>query len=667
MSGHQLNPTIWTPSLAFYVGLALVLLAMGLPFLPAWYTFIHMWRVELAASLFLFSTLAYLAFRFSKKELPLSLSFYERWMILAPLLAFIVWSGLSTLWAPSWKSVVHHTLIWSEYLIFFLICRYLIDQHEHFGKLLKTLTFVLVLFAIPALVEFLALTAFGGDTFFRARFAKYGEQIVTILPLILAAVVRLRDRKLYAGIGCVVLLWLLVYCTAGLVNLLLFGVGVAAMAAVIFGVTRFDHYRKRFALCILCMLLAPVPFFLFSVVAGRGDVPVLSRFQDAGGVAYSRDFRVLMTSVSLEMVKSEPIKGVGADNYGLQFNNFREQYAAKNASDPNLSYGEMGIVGHAHNEFIQIVAELGVVGGLLFLWLVAGIGFLVMRAVRGLRKGASLYSIAAVLGLMTFLASSAVSAYSFRVMQNGFVFFFVLAVATKGLFKDATDVSAEPVRHVSSVRLRLGLAMGMAACLLLASYSIVRVASVVVTTRANYTEDLEQASALYRLGMNLDDENPDARNNFAMRLFQEDRFADSASLLQESIRIGRAQSVDFSYLASAQSLAGDDQSAERTMAAAVKLYPQSPFVLTRHAALLQAIGMKNASAREFGKAHAIDHRAANSWWLVINSGAKAATDNAFRSSDYTPVMELQPQKSMYAVLDERYVRFPAERPMFRLR
>src|SRR5687767_9915926 len=98
MSGNQPNPTIWSPSLAFYLGLALVLLAMGLPFIPAWYTFIHMWRVELAASLFLFSTLMYLAFRFSKKEIPLSLSFHDRWIILAPVLAFILWSGLSVLW-----------------------------------------------------------------------------------------------------------------------------------------------------------------------------------------------------------------------------------------------------------------------------------------------------------------------------------------------------------------------------------------------------------------------------------------------------------------------------------------------------------------------------------------------------------------------------------------
>ncbi len=666
MTENTPHPAKWNPGRLFYLGLALVVFAMGLPFIPAWYTFIHMWRVEVAASLFLFSTLGYLAFRFSKAGIPISLSKHERWLIVLPILAFIAWSGLSVLWAPSWKSAVHHTLIWTEYLAVYLIFRYLVDQNEHFSKLLKTFIFVLVLFAIPALLEFLALTAFGGETFFRARFAKYGEQIATILPLILAAVVRLRGRKLYAGIASVVMLWLLVYCSAGRVNLLLFGGCVGAVGILIFGLARFSRYRMRFALCVLCMIVAPVPLYLFSIFAASAEVPILSRFQDTTGAAYSRDFRVLMNSVSLEMIKANPINGVGADNYGLQFNSYRQQYAAKNGADPNLSYGEVGIVGHAHNEFLQITAELGVVGCLIFSWFLAGIAFLAFRALRGLRKR-SLYSIGAVLGLLMFLASSAVSAYSFRLMQNGFVFFFVLAVAAKTLFRDESRTVTEPVHHWSATRQRIALATGITACLLLGIYSSVRVTSVILASRANYTHDIDQASTLYRYAISLDDDNPDARNNLGMRFFQEDRFAEAAPLLEDSIRIGRAQSVDFSFLASAQSLAGDSQAAERTMAFAAKLYPRSPFVLTRHAVLLRINGKTDESAREFSRAREIDYRAANSWWTMINSGAQAATDSAFKSPDFTPVMDLQPQTSMYAVLEERYVLFPAERLMFRRR
>jgi Ca2+/Na+ antiporter len=69
------------------------------------------------------------------------------------------------------------------------------------------------------------------------------------------------------------------------------------------------------------------------------------------------------------------------------------------------------------------------------MWFLVGVAIMCFRAIRHMKRG-SLYGFAAVLGLAMFLASSAVSAYSFRVMQNGIVFFFVLAVAAKLSFKN---------------------------------------------------------------------------------------------------------------------------------------------------------------------------------------------------------------------------------------
>lgn len=667
MIANVSGPRLWNPGRLFYGGLALVMLAMWLPFIPGWYTFIHMWRVELAASIFLFATLGFLAYRYGNLALTFSISKHELWLIVFPIVAFIAWSGVSLLWAQSWKSAVHHTVVWAEYLIFYLIVRYLVDQNKHFGKLLKMFIVVLVLFAIPAIIEFFALTAFGGETFFRARFAKYGEQVVTLLPLLMVLVVRSSGRKFYAGVACVVAVWLMVYCTAGRANLLLFACCVVGIGVLVFLLPRFRRYRTRFALVVLWIIAAPVPIYLFSLAAAKPEVPILSRFQNSNDAAYSTNFRTLINSVSFEMIKSAPLTGVGADNYGMQFNNFRERYATANPSDPNLIYGEVGIVGHAHNEFLQIAAELGAVGSLIFLWFLAGVAFIVFRAFRGRNKH-SLYALASVIGLVMFLASSSVSAYSFRLMQNGFVYFLVLAVAAKTLLKEKAEQREQAIVIATRPpKMRFAMAAGMACCLVLATYSTVRVASAIVTGRANYTEDFDRAATLYRQAMVLDDENPDVRNNFGMRLFQEHRFAEAAPLLEESIRIGRAESTNFSYLASAQSLAGDNQSAEKTMAAAAVLYPRSPFVLTRHAALLYLNGKTDESIREFGRAREIDYRSANSWWTIINNGAQTATNRAFQSPDYAAVMDLHPQSSMYAVLDERYVRFPAEQLLFRRR
>ena len=665
MTDRENNLSPWKPGRIFYLGLAIVLLANWIPFIPAWYTFIHMWRVELAASVFIFLTLAFLTLRSKSIALPLSLSRNEVWLIVVPMLAFIAWSAASTLWAPSWKSAVHHTLVWSEYLIFYLLIRYLVDQENETDKLLKTATLVLVLFAIPAVVEYFAVSVIGGDLSLRARFAKYGEQIVTLLPLLIVGVARSSGQKFRVGLASVSLLWLLIYCTAGRINLLLFLCVMGTVTFLVFGLSRFHRYRKNFAICVLVFAAVPVPVYLFTLAAGSPEVPIMNRFADAGGTAYSNEFRKLMNSVSLEMFRSNPVIGIGADNYGMQFNNFREQYARLNPDDPNLIHGEMGIVGHAHNEFLQIAAELGVVGVVIFLWFMSGLLFLGFRALRRLGT-TSLYPIAAVLGLAMFLASSLVSSYSFRLVQNGFIFFLVLAIAAKTLLK----AKKEPVSDTEAVQmpllaLRPVFALGMVVCLMLASYSLIRVSSVVMTQRANETQDFDQAMPLYRFAMDLDNENPDVRGSLAMRLFVTERYSDSIPYFSEFVRLGGSQSVDYSYLASAQSLAGDNEAAERTMATAAVIYPRSTFVLTRHASLLHANGKAAESLHQFGRARLIDPRAANTWWTMINSGSQAASDLAFKSTDYTHIMDLQPTRSIYAVLDERGAKFPAEKSPFR--
>jgi O-antigen ligase len=650
----------WKPGRLFYFGLALTLLATWIPFVPAWYTFIHMWRVELAASLFLFATLSYLFVRSRSLNFIADLSRQELWLIVFPMLAFIGWSAISITWAPSWKSAMHHTLVWSEYLIFYLLVRYLVDHDDNAGKLLRTLATVLVLFALPALVEFTAAAITGDSASFRARFAKYGEQILTMLPLLLVVVLRSSGRRFQAGLAAVVAMWLLIYCTAGRVNIFLFVMLVAAIGMAVVAFSKRHRYRRRLAIVLLTVAAAPVPFYLLSLAAGDPEVPIVARFADTSGNAYSNGFRQLMNRVSLEMLRAAPMNGVGADNYGFQFNDYRARYGAQNPDDKNLVYGEVGIVGQAHNEYLQIAAELGVVGFAIFAWFLTGLGYLGWKSVRELGRG-SLLPFAATLGLALFLASSAVSSYSFRLVQNGFVFFVVLAIAAKMLLKPAP----EEVAQVRRVWTRPALAAGLAACLLLAVYSLIRVSSVIVTEKANWTMALDEAAPLYRTAMALDDENPDVRNNFGKRYFRTERYAEAIPLLSESIRIGRAESTDFSYLATCQSLTGDSASAEKTMKEAAALYPRSPFVLTRYAGILQQNGKINDAGLNLDRAIELDRPAANTWWAMINRGSQTASDLAFSRKDHLPIMDLQPTASIYAVLDERGILHPEEKSIFK--
>jgi tetratricopeptide (TPR) repeat protein len=134
--------------------------------------------------------------------------------------------------------------------------------------------------------------------------------------------------------------------------------------------------------------------------------------------------------------------------------------------------------------------------------------------------------------------------------------------------------------------------------------------------------------------------------------------------LKESIQIGKAPSADFSYLASAQTLSGDYVGAEQTFAKAAALYPRSPFVLTRYAALLKLNGKQKEADGQLERAKTINLNQANTWWVMISESPQAATDLALWHHEYVPLMDLQPQTALYAVKAEREIRHPEEKFSF---
>jgi len=644
----------------FCIGWAMIMLSLMIGVRPVWDTFIHIWKVEYTASLVLLGLLAYGLYTLRGRAMEMDLPVLERNLIIFPILATVIWSGLSAFWAPSWKSAVHHSLIWSEYLIFYILVRRLIDEGRNFSLLLSTPALVLGFYAVLAVISYCTVVAVHGGIPVGMIYARYGEQINTILPLVMIGVVWQTGRRFKIGASLVALLWLLVFCSASRTSIGLFLVGAITTAGAIFFTKAFRKWRRKMAVIIIAMVAFTVPLYLFSVVASQADDTVLgNRLADQENMSGSNDFRRLMIAVSVEMISAHPLIGIGADNFGFQANNYRSAYGAKNPDNPVLAQAESEIPERAHNEYLQILAELGIVGGSLLLWLLCGIGLIVWRAIRPQRVY-SPFAIAAALGLMIFLASSLVTSYSFRLIQNGFIFFFVLAVASKLAFSAKSEKECRVV--VSPGWTKFAYAAAMAACIGLLTYWSIRVGSVALTTSANSTANLDQATVKYETAMWLDDENPEARYFLGLRLLNSGRYPEAAPLLKESIRIGKGRSDDYSYLVTAQFLAGDTKGAEQSLAEAATLYPRSPFILTRYAAILQANGKSEMAEAELERARQINKRAANTWWVLINHGAKAASDLAFSDeADYMKVMDLQPIMSMYAVVAERDIRFPDER------
>nr|HQU93072.1 hypothetical protein [Pyrinomonadaceae bacterium] len=308
--------------------------------------------------------------------------------------------------------------------------------------------------------------------------------------------------------------------------------------------------------------------------------------------------------------------------------------------------------------YLQIAAELGVVGVAIFTWFLVGIAVMAWRSLSRIRHIPPV-AFAAMIGIFGFLATSLLTSYSFRLIQNGFFFFFALSIAAKYLL--ANSETEEHRKSTHTIPVKWACAAGMSACLLLTIYSVTRVASVITQEHASITVDKAAAGRLYQQASWLDPETPIAFKNAAIRAFRDREFEKAVPLLQRSIEMGENTSTSYSYLASAQTLAGDVAGAESTLRKAAEIYPRSVFVQTRFTSILQANGKTDEAAKVFAKATSLDQKAAATWLTLMTKGAAEVSSRSINpASGIGSVMDLAPQSGMYAVMSERLIKHPEE-------
>lgn len=641
---------------------AAVFLAAYLPFLPfaPWLqTYMLPWRAELTAAVFGAAGLVWTYRRGRFGEFLADLPRNECWTIIVPISAFTLWSFASIGWANSAISVLHHSLAWGVYLAFYLVLRAQFSGRTHSRRAaLVSSVFVLVLCA-PPVVTYYGLLVSGGGTSIALAYSKWTEVINALLPLIVVLALSPRRRVSMFALAIVALIWFFDIATLRRTAIAIFPLAVLSIGAVVCLFGQFRRYRPR--LKYLIGILAVVPVLAYSAsFAGHVDNPATARMGDwtvseASGIA-----RKHLARIAIEMFLSRPLTGVGADNFGFEFRRFNLDYATAHPDDRSLEAAEIGVPERAHNEYVQILAELGVVGSALMLWMLLGLAYLVVAKWRE-PGGLPMYAIAALVGVAAFLASSVASSYSFRLSQNGIIFFFLLSMAVAGLtVRPKAGKDKEPTLRRASWLAKPVLGLGLAACAGLIFLSTWRAAGAFYAHRATVRESFDDAVSDFELSQRIDPENAASHLATGAFLLGHDRAVDAAVHFRKAIDLGRALPADFSYLATAHIMAGDPASARDVLAEAVRNYPFSIFLRTRYAVVLAETGEGEKADRQFAIAAERNESHARGWRNLITVGADKAGRIAYQQH-LPPLMELQPTPAVYAMVAERELRFPEER------
>jgi O-antigen ligase len=186
----------------------------------------------------------------------------------------------------------------------------------------------------------------GGLAFHRLRFAHVGG--IAVLALLVAALSTRGAARAAALVGAAV----------GIVAIAVFPYARAASAALLVACVvagALAHPRRGWALGVGTLLA------VFLVLAGAAIAPLRERFASSITASGSGD-RHLLVSAGLAVVRKHPVVGLGPGNFRAL------EHVPIDAPEHLRAHR-----GKAHNQFVSVAAETGIVGALLFCVMLAAL------------------------------------------------------------------------------------------------------------------------------------------------------------------------------------------------------------------------------------------------------------------------------------------------------
>lgn len=585
-------------------------------------------------------------------------------ILVVALAAFVSWAAASVLWAPDFFAARHYAVSWLAYLLFFLLLRRAAESPRLLRASLTTLAAVVLVISIACVVGHYG----SADSLIRRN--GLGEPTAVAVPLFAALALRLRRRRAAALCGVTATAaWLATLQVAERAPFVGLAVGLALLcaAALFFSQHRPRGARRALLLCAAfgacaVMQFAPSPF------EQSRHQSVFVRLKETSAEESNTRARFLYWGAALEMWRERPLLGVGANGYDPAFPEARARFAANHPGSPLVGINESFLPMGAHNEYLQMLAELGAVGLALF---VAFAASLVRAAVRALRRASSPLVPGAVASLAVFAVSSGASPISFRWMGSGLLFFFAAALVSRfaarpegaaaGTRRGQSPALGVRPRHapVGVLSARRLFACGLALSAAAFAVMCLHAAGVTQRARAQAGADAASAERLYRSSLVWSPHDPATHYDFGVWLFRQKRERESVAHLRFAVERGFNSSPCFAYLAGAEASAGDPAASERTLDFASRVFPRSVFVRVRHAEALRRLGRAAEGESEMAAALLIDPRLARGWQQLIERDIDTAIEAARRDPGVALPGDLAPEEAVFAVLEENERRFPA--------
>lgn len=191
------------------------------------------------------------------------------------------------------------------------------------------------------------------------------DYLVMILPLILTAFLLYKENQFSKFLIYISILLTIIY--------IVIGKNRAGWLALLFSISFYVILINRYKLhseisnsskrIILFTILVGIVAAVFVIAFTNFGTNLYLRVQSIFNKNYSSNaFRLLVWESTIKGVKDNPLMGVGIGNYPINIPLYEVNFLK------TIDWKELRYLNNAHNEYLQIMFELGIIGFIAFIW-----------------------------------------------------------------------------------------------------------------------------------------------------------------------------------------------------------------------------------------------------------------------------------------------------------
>lgn len=312
-----------------------------------------------------------------------------------PVILFLLWSFLSLINSINTHvSLSYYSFFFPQALLFFLTI-YLIKDLSSIDKIINALIIVSTISAIIGILQFFGLNYEQGLKWkFPSKlpdktdiYSTYGNPnfmssfLAAVLPLILVNLWHnfndTKKRLMYAVSALIILFCILISRTKAVWG------GVIITTILLFFLAAIIHFKEKakmggqpFAPTLKKYLKLSGMIFLaiigiitaISLILPAESNPIIAELSSLTLSNITFKGRELMWKTTFNMIKDHPIIGIGVNTFRLNYQNYQAEFLSRNPEFVKYLI-HLGSPESPHNQYLEIAAEQGFIGLLIFLWI----------------------------------------------------------------------------------------------------------------------------------------------------------------------------------------------------------------------------------------------------------------------------------------------------------